>query len=72
MDGPKTPTALHGSLGKIYHRDEKANVTADYLKNQFTYHDLCDENHERHVETTVQNLLAFVDGTHPVGESKTL
>jgi hypothetical protein len=42
-------------------------VTADYLENQFTSHYLCDENHERQVETTVQNLLASLDGT-PLGK----
>jgi hypothetical protein len=65
--GSKAPTAIHGSLGIIYHPDEKANVTADYLENRFTFHDLWDENHERQVETTVQNLLASVDGT-PLGK----
>jgi hypothetical protein len=38
-------------------------VTADCLENQFTSHDLCDENHERRVETRVQALLASVDDT---------
>jgi hypothetical protein len=33
---------------------------ADYLGNQFTSHDLCDENHEQLVEATVQALLASV------------
>jgi hypothetical protein len=42
-------------------------MIADYLENQFTSHDLCDENHERQVETTVQALLASVDGT-PLGK----
>jgi hypothetical protein len=32
------------------------------LENQFTSHNLCDENHERQVETTAQALLASVDG----------
>jgi hypothetical protein len=66
-DGPKAPTAIHGPLGITYHPNEKANVIADSLENQFTSHDLCDENHEREVETTVQALLASVDGT-PLGK----
>jgi hypothetical protein len=66
-DGPKAPTAVHGPLGITYHPDEKDNVIADYLENQFTYHDLCDKNHEQHVETTVQALLATVHGT-PLGK----
>jgi hypothetical protein len=39
-DGPKTPTALHGPLGKTYHQNEKANMIADCLENHFTSHDL--------------------------------
>jgi hypothetical protein len=66
-DGPKTPTAIHGSLGITYQPNEKANVIADCLENQFTSHDLCDENHERQVETTVKVLLASVSGT-PLGK----
>jgi hypothetical protein len=56
-DGPKAPTAVPGPLGITCHPNEKANVIADYLENQFTSHDLCDENHERQVETIVQALL---------------
>jgi hypothetical protein len=48
-DGPKAPTALHGPLGITYQTNEKANVIADCLENQFTSHDLCDENQERQV-----------------------
>jgi hypothetical protein len=66
-DGPKTPTAFHGPLEITYHPNEKANVIADCLENQFSSHDLCDENHEREVGTTVQALLASVDGT-PFGK----
>jgi hypothetical protein len=68
-DGPKAPTAIHGPLGIKYHPNEKANVIADCLENQFTSHDLCDENHERKVRTTVQGLLASVDGT-PLGKGR--
>jgi hypothetical protein len=62
-NGPRAPTAIHGPLGITYQPEEKANVIADYLENQFTSHDLCDENHERQVETTVQVLLASEDDT---------
>jgi hypothetical protein len=44
-DGPKLPTAIHGPLGITYQPNEKTNVIADCLENQFTSHDLCDENH---------------------------
>jgi hypothetical protein len=50
-DGPKAPTALHGPLGITNHPNEKANMTADCLESQFTSHHLCDENHERQLET---------------------
>jgi hypothetical protein len=66
-DGPKAPTAVHGPLGITYHPIEKANMNTDYLENQFRSRDLCDENHEGRVETTVQALLASVDGT-PLGK----
>jgi hypothetical protein len=46
-DGPNAPTAIHGHLEITYHLNEKANATADCLENQFTSHNLCDENHER-------------------------
>jgi hypothetical protein len=41
-------------------------LTADCLEIQFASYDLCDENHERQVETTVPALLASVGGT-PLG-----
>jgi hypothetical protein len=46
-DRPKTPTAIHGPSGPRFLPLEKGNVTADCLENQFTPHDLCEENHER-------------------------
>jgi hypothetical protein len=52
---PKAPTAVLGPLGTIYHPNEKANVIEDCLKNQFTSHDLCDENHEQQVENRSPN-----------------
>jgi hypothetical protein len=68
-DGSKAPTDIHGPLGLTYsyQPSEKANVIADCLENQFTSHTLCDENHERQVETRVQVLLASTDGI-PLGK----
>jgi hypothetical protein len=45
-DGPRAPTAVHVPLGITYHPYEKANMTVNYLENQFTSHDPCDENHK--------------------------
>jgi hypothetical protein len=42
-------------------------MIANCLENQFTSHELCDENQERQVETEVQALLASVGGT-PLGK----
>jgi hypothetical protein len=41
--GPKAPTTVHAPLGIT---DEKANINADCLENQFKSQDLCDENQE--------------------------
>jgi hypothetical protein len=62
-DGSKAPTAVRGPLEITYHPNEKANAIADCLENNFTSHDLCDENHERRAETRVQVLLPSVDDT---------
>jgi hypothetical protein len=62
-NGLKATTAVHGSLGITYRPNEKANVIADCLENQLTFHELCDEKHERQVETEVQALLAPADET---------
>jgi hypothetical protein len=35
-DGTKAATTLRGPLGITYHPNEKANLTADCLENQFT------------------------------------
>jgi hypothetical protein len=64
-DGPRAPTAIHGLTGLKFHPSEKANATAECLENQFTHHDLCDENHERRVEAGVQTLLEAVDNKPP-------
>jgi hypothetical protein len=55
------PTTIHGLLGLKYHPEDKANTTSDCLENQFTPHDLCDENHERRVEARAQALLEAAD-----------
>jgi hypothetical protein len=63
-DGPRAPTAIHGPLGLKFHPVDKANTIADCLENQFTPHDLCDENHERRVEARVQAVLK-AEGNEP-------
>jgi hypothetical protein len=64
-DGPRAPTAIHGLSGLKFHPSEKANAIVDYLENQFTHHDLCDENHERRVEAKIQALFEAVDNKPP-------
>jgi hypothetical protein len=64
-DGPKEPTAIHGLSGLIFLPLDKTNVIADCLEKQFTPLDLCEENHERWVETRVQALFESVDGIPP-------
>jgi hypothetical protein len=67
-DGPRAPTVIHGLLGLKYHPEDKANAIADCLENQFTPHELCEENHERWVEVRVQALLEAVDSAAPLKE----
>jgi hypothetical protein len=62
-DGPNAPTSVHGPLLITYHPNEMVNVIADCLENQFPSHDLCDENHERQLETRVLALLASAEDT---------
>jgi hypothetical protein len=64
-DGPRVPTAIHGPLGIKFHPLEKANAIADCLENQFTPHDLFEENHERCVEARVQAVLKASDNDPP-------
>jgi hypothetical protein len=66
-EGPRAPTAIHGPSGLKFHPSEKVNAIADCLENQFTHHDLCDENHERRVEARVPALLEAV-GNNPLKE----
>jgi hypothetical protein len=56
-DAPKAPTVVHGYFGLKFSPYEKANAIAYCLENRFTQYDLCDERHERRVETTVQGIL---------------
>jgi hypothetical protein len=62
---PRAPIAIHGPLRLEVIPLEKANATADCLENQFTSHDLFDENHEWWVKARVQALLEAVDNTTP-------
>jgi hypothetical protein len=64
-DGPKAPTAIHGSSGLKFHPLEKANAIADYLETLVTPYDVCDENHEQRVVARVQALLETVDDSPP-------
>jgi hypothetical protein len=50
-DGPRAPTAIHCPSGLVFHLSKKDNAIAECLENQFTHHDMCDENHEQRVET---------------------
>jgi hypothetical protein len=63
-DGPRAPTAIHSHLGLKFLLLEKANAIADCLENQFTPHDLCDEN-ELWVEARVDALPEAVDNSLP-------
>jgi hypothetical protein len=39
-------------------------MIADSLDKQFTFHDVCDENHDRRVESRIKALLASIGVTH--------
>jgi hypothetical protein len=64
--GPNTTSAIHHPLGPIFYPNDKANIIADCLENQFRMHDLCDCDHRRHVEAQVEALLATINGDIPV------
>jgi hypothetical protein len=55
--GPKAPSAIHGHLGPYFNPNDKANITADCLEDQFRAHDSYDCDHKRHVEAKVEGLL---------------
>jgi hypothetical protein len=63
-DGPRAPTTVHGLLGLKYHPVDKVNAIADCLENQFTPHDLCQENHEQWVKARVQLCSKLQIVTH--------
>jgi hypothetical protein len=60
-DSPKAPTIIYGPSGLKFRPLEKANAIANCLENQFTPHDLCEENHERRMEARVQTSSEVVD-----------
>jgi hypothetical protein len=62
-EGQNAPIAVHDPLRITYHPNELINVIADCLEKQFASYDLCDQNHDRTMETSVQTLLASVNGT---------
>jgi hypothetical protein len=64
-DGARAPTALHGPSSIKFHPSQKANAIADCFENQFTHHNLCDENHEQRVKARIQTLLEAVDSKPP-------
>jgi hypothetical protein len=64
-DIAKEPTAIHGPFGLTFHPLEKANAITDCLENQFTLHDLCDENHKWQVEATFRTLLEAIENNSP-------
>jgi hypothetical protein len=51
---------IHGPLGPIFYRIDKANVTADCLDTQFRALNMYDLDHRRHVEAQVEALLVTV------------
>ncbi|PNF38110.1 hypothetical protein B7P43_G15356, partial [Cryptotermes secundus] len=57
--------AIHGAAGIKFHPFEKASATADCLENQYTPHNLFDDNHERRVEARVQALFKTTDNKPP-------
>jgi hypothetical protein len=56
-DGPRAPTAIHGSSAFKFLLTDKSKAIADCLEKMFTPHELCEEHHEQWVETSVQALL---------------
>jgi hypothetical protein len=62
-DGSKAPIIPDLFVLKYQHL-VKAIAIADCSENQFTLHDLCDENHKQRVEARVQALLETADDTH--------
>jgi hypothetical protein len=67
-DRPKAPATIHSPSGLKLFPLEKANVITDCLENQFTPHDLCEEDHERRVVARIQALSEPVDNSPPERE----
>jgi len=65
MARSKAPTAIHSSSILKFFPLENANVIADCQENQFSSHDLCEENHERRVVARVQALSEAMDDSSP-------
>jgi hypothetical protein len=64
-DGPRAPTAIHGTSGLKFLPSEKANAIADCLEIQFTPREVCDKYYDRRVEAEVHALLETVDKNNP-------
>jgi hypothetical protein len=43
--GPNESSPIHGPLGPIIYRIDKANIIGGSSENQFRVHDLCDYDH---------------------------
>jgi hypothetical protein len=63
-DAPKFPSMIHGYSSLKFLPLEKANAIADFLK-IVSYNMICEENHEREMETTVQGTLETDDTDTP-------
>jgi hypothetical protein len=59
-DKPKTPTVIHSPSGLRFLPLGKANVSTNILVNNFSPHDLCEENHERLGVARIQALFEAV------------
>jgi hypothetical protein len=62
---PPGHSAIHSPSGLKFLPLEKANAIVDCRKNQFSSHELCDENHELRVEARVQAFSKAVNGSPP-------
>jgi hypothetical protein len=62
-NGPRAPTAIHGSSCLKFHPSEKAKAISDCLETQFAKYYLCDENNEWCVKAKVQDLLKGVNNS---------
>jgi hypothetical protein len=60
-DRPKTPTAIHSPFGLKYQPLQKATTIPNYLVNQFTPRDLCDELNKWRIKARVRALLETAD-----------